>query len=209
MENTIKVSNTRGLKEAIESYLKEFKEQEAYIADRSLYARFGSIFKDGMSAYSEYDLFVERVYKKKFVKTLEKEISHYKKLDMDILDTYADNINFIRNVAEMVIEAEPEEVEKAKMITSDIEKIIPTMQPVTDKIGLPFFVNNITGEEIPLITMGSVTDEALDEWAEKLAMFVECYKSIVTPMLMSTATNVEGLTISIVNNIYWYDIIVR
>ena len=209
MKNMIKVSGTKGLKEAIENYLKDFKEKGDYIADRSLYAGFGNIFKDGMVAYSENDLFVERVYKKKFVQMLEKEVSHYEKLDMDILEFYTDNINFIRNVADMVVEAETEEVEKAKMITSDIEKIIPTMQPVADKIELPFFVNNITSEEIPLITMSGVTDEALDEWAEKLAMFVECYKTIVTPLLMTTATNNDGLTVSVVNNIYWYDIIVR
>lgn len=209
MKNTINVSSTKGLKDAILSYLKDFKGQEAYIADRSLYARFGDIFKDGMNACSEYDLFVERVYKKKFIKMIEKDISHYEKLDMDILEVYTENINFIQNVAEMVIEAEPEEVEKAKMVTADIEKIIPGMQPVTDTIELPFFVNNITGEEIPLITMSGVTDEALDEWAEKLAMFVECHKSIVTPVLMSTATNKNGLSVYIVNNIYWYDIIVQ
>ena len=209
MKNTTNVSSTKGLKDAILSYLKDFKGQEAYIVDRSLYARFGDIFKDGMNACSEYDLFVERVYKKKFIKMIEKDISHYEKLDMDILEVYTENINFIQNVAEMVVEAEPEEVEKAKMVTADIEKIIPGMQPVTDTIELPFFVNNITGEEIPLITMSGVTDEALDEWAEKLAMFVECHKSIVTPVLMSTATNKNGLSVFIVNNIYWYDIIVR
>lgn len=209
MQNTIKTSSTIELKDAIKGYLKEFKEQEAYIADRSLYAGFENIFRDGMNAYSEYNLFVERIYKPKFVKEIDKDISHYEKLDMDILDVYTKNINFLRNVAEMVVEAEPEEVEKAKMITSDIEKIIPTLKPVTDSVALPFFVNNITDEEIPLITMKNVTDEALDEWAEKLTMFVECFKSIVTPMLMSNATNADGLTVSVVNNIYWYDIIVR
>ena len=209
MENVIKVSSTKDLKETLENLLKQFKEQEAYIADRSLYARFGSIFQDGISAYSEYDLFVERVYKKNSAQILEKEISHYEKTDMDLLDVYTQNMNFIRNVADMVIEAEAEEVDKAKMIASDIEKLIPAMQPVTDKVGLPFFVNNITEEEVPLITLSGVTDEALEEWAEKLTAFTECFKSIVTPILMSTATNKDGLTVSVVNSVYWYDIIVR
>ena len=209
MKNVVKTSSTIGLKDAINKYLKEFQEQGAYIADRSLYAGFGGIFRDGMSAYSDYDLFVERIYKPKFVKEIDKDISHYDKLDMDILDVYTQNINFIKNVAEMVVEAEPEEVEKAKMITADIEKIIPTLKPVTDVVKLPFFVNNITEEEIPLITIANVTDEALEEWAEKLTMFVECYKSIVTPVLMSGAANTDGLTVYIVNNVYWYDIVVR
>jgi hypothetical protein len=209
VENIIKVSGTGDLKEAIKKYLLTFKEQEAYIVDRSIYARFGEIFKDGINAYSEYDLFIERVYKKKFVKMLEKEISHYETLDMDILEVYTDNINFLKNVADMVVEAEIDEVNKAKMIVSDIEKIIPNMKPVADKVNLPFFVNNVTEEEIPLIALADVTDEALDEWAEKLTMFTECHKSIVTPLLMSTSINKDGLTVSKINSVYWYDIIVR
>lgn len=209
MKNVVKTSSTNALKDAIKGYLKKYQEEGAYIADRSLYAGFGNVFKDGMNAYSEYDLFVERIYKPKFIKKIDKDISHYDKLDMDILDVYTENINFIRNVAEMVVEAEPEEVEKAKTITTDIEKIIPTLKPVTDTVSLPFFVNNITEEEIPLITMANVTEEALEEWAEKLAMFVECHKSIVTPVLMSGAASADGLTVYIVNSVYWYDIVVR
>ena len=209
MENIIKVSGTNSLQEAIKKYLRAFKEQEAYIVDRSIYARFGDIFKDGINSYSEYDLFIERVYKKKFVKMIEKEVSHYETLDMDILEVYTENINFLKNVADMVVEAEVEEVDKAKMIVSDIEKIIPDMKPVTDKVVLPFFVNNVTEEEIPLIALKDVTDEALDEWAEKLTMFTECHKSIVTPLLMSTSINKDGLTVSKINSVYWYDLVIR
>ena len=72
MRNVIKTSSTRELKDAIKECLRNFREQGEYIADRSIYARFGNVFRDGMNAYSEYDLFVERIYKSKFVKNIDK-----------------------------------------------------------------------------------------------------------------------------------------
>ena len=196
------------LKGAILSVLKQAKEEKAYIADRGMNLRFSQIFVNGMNSYSPVDLFVERIYKPQYVSVLEKTVKSFDKIDRNIIDLYTEELSYIQKIADGE-EADEEKLNKAKMIVEDLEKLIPSIELKDKSAEIPFFVNKITEEETPLLKLEIVTDEALEEWAEKLTSFTECFKSIVTPMLMNEVVDKEGMKIQLVNNLYWYDLVIR
>lgn len=209
MEFSGVAKSTAQLQEAILSVLNLAKKEKAYIADRGMNLRFGQIFMDGMNSYTPVDLFVERIYKPQYVSMLTKSVKTLNELDRAIVDLYSEEAAYIQKIADGEEEADEKKLEKSKMIISDLDKIMPTITLEEKSAELPFFVNKMTNEETPLLKLEIVTDEALEEWAEKLTSFTECFKSIVTPMFMNEIIDEEGMKIQLVNNIYWYDLIVR
>ena len=208
MEYSGVAKNTEQLRDAILDVLNEAKKEKAYIADRGMNLRFSQIFVNGMNSYTPIDLFVERIYKPQYVSNLEKTVKTFSETDRNIVDLYAEEIAYIGKAADGK-DVDNDRLERAKMIVEDLDKILPTITLEDKSAELPFFVNRITNEETPLLKLEIVTDEALEEWAEKLTSFTECFKSIITPMLMNEIVDKEGMKIQLVNNLYWYDLVIR
>lgn len=208
MEYSGVAKNTEQLRDAILDVLNEAKKEKAYIADRGMNLRFSQIFVNGMNSYTPIDLFVERIYKPQYVSNLEKTVKTFNETDRNIVDLYAEEIAYIGKAADGK-DVDDDRLERAKMIVEDLDKILPTITLEDKSAELPFFVNRITNEETPLLKLEIVTDEALEEWAEKLTSFTECFKSIITPMLMNEIVDKEGMKIQLVNNLYWYDLVIR
>ena len=208
-DNIWYATNTNALTTTILNILEKAREEDGYIVDRNRCINFGSIFRDGAISYSNLDLFCERIYSSKSVTVLKKDINVLDPLDKDIIDCFNEAYEYIETATASPSDTDKEKLDRAMMISKDLEPIVKKIEPVSQPTDIPFFVNKLTKEEFPLVRLKDASDENLKAWAETLTRFVEVFKASITPAAFSPAHQPDGLCVMKIKAIQWSDIVIR
>lgn len=189
--------------------LKIYRDKQAYIVDRNKCTNFMSIFRDGISSYSNIDLFCERLFTSHIVTMLEKEIYDIDDMDKSILEYYNEAVTYIKEQATNPELIDKKQFEHYQMVIHDLDYLVKNIQPITKKLKMPFYINPTTKEEFPLIHLKDASDEVLQAWAQQLAMFCEVAKTSLTPAAFSEHMQPDGLCVMQIQAVLWTDIVIR
>lgn len=197
------------LRLAFKELLVQGRQRGDYIVDRNKCKNFGLIFKDGTNSYSAIDTFCERLFSKKVITQLKKDIDVLSDDDQMIVDEYTSATDYISAVSTSSEGGDPEKIRYCKMVIEDLPRVIQGIEPVKKTVTLPFYVNPITKDEFPVYCLADATDENIEMWATKLSIYAETLKIMITPAAFNMYLQPEGLKVMGIENPRWLDIIVR
>lgn len=207
--NTSYARTTVELQDNIYSILRRYRKQDFYIVDRNRCINFGSIFRDGTLGYSNIDLFCERIFAPHTIKVMSEDVNYLSQEDTDIIEYLGEAHNYMSEIAEKPESADPDKVSRYKMVIDDLTPIANNITPLTKKVDVPFYVNTLTKERFPVVSLKDAKDEDLKEWADVLARYVEVAKLTITPAAFDSNQQPDGLSVMVVDSGNWCDIVIR
>lgn len=208
-KNFVTAKDSSELYKSIRKELSKAKRNGYYIVDRNKTQNFGTIFREGVSSYSSIDLFCERFYKKSVVEVLNKPINTISEDDQAIIDEYIKATDYLENLPKDFNEVDTDKVNYYSMVANDLPTVIKGIEPIEKNVDIPFYVNWLTKEEFPLVSLGTATEENLDKWARKLTVFAEVNKDMITPAAFSPYSQPNGLMVMIIRTPQWVDLVIR
>lgn len=208
-KNFVTAKDSSELYKSIRKELSKAKRNGYYIVDRNKTQNFGTIFREGVSSYSSIDLFCERFYKKSVVEVLNKPINTISEDDQAIIDEYIKATDYLENLPKDFNEVDTDKVNYYSMVANDLPTVIRGIEPIEKNVDIPFYVNWLTKEEFPLVSLGTATEENLDKWARKLTVFAEVNKDMITPAAFSPYSQPNGLMVMIIRTPQWVDLVIR
>lgn len=208
-KNFVTAKDSSELYKSIRKELSKAKRNGYYIVDRNKTQNFGTIFREGVSSYSSIDLFCERFYKKSVVEVLNKPINTISEDDQAIIDEYIKATDYLENLPKDFNEIDTDKVNYYSMVANDLPTVIRGIEPIEKNVDIPFYVNWLTKEEFPLVSLGTATEENLDKWARKLTVFAEVNKDMITPAAFSPYSQPNGLMVMIIRTPQWIDLVIR
>lgn len=208
-KNISSATNSAELYKIIRKILMDAAKKGEYIVDRNKCMNFGLIFKDGVYSYSAIDLFCERIFKKSVAKKIKKEVDVLTDEDRDIIDEFLIANNYIENLPKNVSDVDTDKVKYYTMVAHDLKRVVQGISTVKKDLEIPFYINDLTKDEFPLVCLGEATEEELDRWTQKLVTFIEVNKDMLTPASFSPYSQPDGLSVMKVRSPLWTDIIVR
>ncbi len=208
-KNFVTAKDSSELYKSIRKELSKAKRNGYYIVDRNKTQNFGTIFREGVSSYSSIDLFCERFYKKSVVEVLNKPINTISEDDQAIIDEYIKATDYLENLPKDFNEIDTDKVNYYSMVANDLPTVIRGIEPIEKNVDIPFYVNWLTKEEFPLVSLETATEENLDKWARKLTVFAEVNKDMITPAAFSPYSQPNGLMVMIIRTPQWVDLVIR
>lgn len=208
-KNVSSATNSTELYKIIKKILMDSAKRGEYIIDRNKCMNFGLIFKDGVYSYSAIDLFCERIFKKNVAKKLKKEVNTLTDDDQAIIDEFLVANNYIKNLPKDISDVDTEKTKYYTMVAHDLKRVVQGIDTIKKEVEIPFYVNELTKDEFPLICLGEATEKEIETWAQRLVAFIEINKEMLTPAAFSPYSQPEGLKVMRVRAPLWTDIIVR
>lgn len=208
-KNFVTAKDSSELYKSIRKELSKAKRNGYYIVDRNKTQNFGTIFREGVSSYSSIDLFCERFYKKSVVEVLNKPINTISEDDQAIIDEYIKATDCLENLPKDFNEIDTDKVNYYSMVANDLPTVIRGIEPIEKNVDIPFYVNWLTKEEFPLVSLETATEENLDKWARKLTVFAEVNKDMITPAAFSPYSQPNGLMVMVIRTPQWVDLVIR
>lgn len=194
---------------ALKKILAGGRDRGDYIVDRNKCTNFGLIFKDGTNSISAIDMFCERLFSKKVITILKKDVDVLSDDDQAIVDEYLMASEYVKSAVVSPENADTKKLDYCKMVVEDLPRVIRGIEPIKKSMELPFYVNPITKGEFPVYCLSDATDENIEMWATKLSVFTEAFKGMITPAAFNPYLQPNGLEIMKIRNPKWIDIVIR
>ena len=155
------------LKAELAEIYKQARKEKMYITNRAISENFCITWKDMMLSYDYNAVCLDRIYKP----------SHIKEEERDIWDTSSKLIPIMENIQALqkeISEKNPEELSDEEKIYYQenferLNKIIENTPPELKKIKMPLYINSVTEQEWPVMSLESFSDEQIAELTDILA----------------------------------------